>query len=203
MNGAVVLLSGGIDSTVCLFLARKIYNPVYALSVDYGQRHRKELEAAEKIAGLADVSWEKTSFPALAELSDSFLTGSGEDMVVPGRNIILLTLASVYALGAGVTRVVIGVCGTDFADFPDCRPSFLESLQTTVRAGVSENLSLVAPLIHLAKEDIFSLARAIPGAWNALAHTITCYRGEKPGCGKCPACIERRKGLEKAGLSLE
>lgn len=208
MSAAVVLLSGGIDSTVCLFISRLIFDDVRALSIEYGQRHYNELAAAEKIATVADVPWKGIRFDALGEIGSSALVNTSnpfrdEAAVVPGRNIIFLTLAAAYALEAGAEWIVAGMSGADQVDFPDCRPAFMESMQNTLKLGLEYPVQLLTPLLRYTKAETLRLAKRLPvPCLDALDLTVTCYEGKSPGCGVCMACRERAKGIEESGLNL-
>lgn len=218
MTKAIVLLSGGQDSTTCLFWARPRWAELHAVSIRYGQRHAVELEAAREIGELAGVaSHVFLDLPALGQLADSALTGEGDvgatgphtdrgvklpATFVPGRNALMLTLASARAVQVGAHDVVCGVCETDFSGYPDCRGEFLEALQPALELAMPESarpLRLHAPLLSMTKAAEVLLARELLGCWDALAKTVTCYRGERPGCGACPACQLRARGFAAAG----
>lgn len=228
MKPAVVLFSGGQDSTTCLYLARTLFDEVYALSVHYGQRHRAELEQASRIAQLAGVSHKVIDLPEfghlvggatalvrpeVAEADQPALAGSGglvdaamphglPTSFVPGRNALLLTLAASYAATLGVKDVVTGVCQTDYSGYPDCREEFVTAMQGALDLAMPSSLRPVrlhAPLMRLTKAETVKLARRLPGAWEGLALSVTCYLGQRPGCGACPACELRARGFAEAG----
>jgi 7-cyano-7-deazaguanine synthase len=217
MSGAVVLFSGGQDSTTCLYWAKARYNKVVAVSVCYGQRHVREIQAARDICTLAGVEHVILDVPALGQLGDSALLtqnpveGSGglpditmpeglPTSYVPGRNILLLTLAACVAIKYGFGAVVSGVCQTDYSGYPDCRREFVDSLEQTFSSGLPSSCSvqIVTPLMYLTKAETVRLARNLPGCWEALALSHTCYLGRESACGECPACTLRAKGFAEA-----
>lgn len=221
-TAAVVLLSGGQDSTTCLFWALDKFDVVHAVSVDYGQRHRAELDAAAKIAAAAGVSHTVLQLPALAQLADSDLVktdttiaGSGgrpdkampeglPTSFVPGRNLLFLGLASAYAVKVGAGHVVTGVCQTDYSGYPDCRDEFVKALNVAVNLAMSSScpVRIHTPLMYLTKRETVELARKLgPRCMTALGLSITCYNGKLPGCGTCPACTLRSAGFAEAGVA--
>lgn len=218
MSGSVVLFSGGQDSTTCLYWAKARYSKVVAVSVRYGQRHVRELQAARDICALAEVEHVILDVPALGQLGDSALlnqdpvAGSGglpditmpeglPTSYVPGRNILLLTLAACVAVKYRFGDVVSGVCQTDYSGYPDCRREFVDSLEQTFLRGLPDSCSVrvVTPLMYLTKAETVRLARNLPGCWEALALSHTCYLGGEVACGDCPACVLRAKGFAEAG----
>jgi 7-cyano-7-deazaguanine synthase len=244
---ALVLLSGGQDSTTCLFWAKHILadtvgEPVelHALSVYYGQRHVLELEAAHEIGRLAGVESHVEvdlgtlftgSTSALIEASGGQLRGEGglpdaampqglPTSFVPGRNLLFLAAAVARAGAIGADVVVTGVCQTDYSGYPDCRATFVNALQAAVNeawpSGV-EPPKVVTPLMRLTKAETVSMMTSLATreakesgadvllwqdmpAWRALARSLTCYYGRRPGCGSCPACILRARGFADCGL---
>ncbi len=221
MTKAIVMFSGGQDSTTCLFLAKTMFDEVRALSVFYGQRHAAELDAATRIAALAGVPHEVVPLPALGALGGSALvtpgapisaTGGAVDReaphglptsFVPGRNTLFLTIASAVAVKWGAKDIVTGVCQTDYSGYPDCRREFIDSLERTLSLGMasmSGPVRIHTPLMWMTKAETVTLAKRLPGCWEALAETVTCYEGLRPGCGACPACKLRREGFREAGL---
>ena len=218
---AVVLLSGGQDSTTCLYWAKERFKQVHAVSFHYGQRHVAEINAARTVAQLAGVVDHRIlDLGVLAQLVSSALLGPesvtatrpGSDLpatFVPGRNLIFTTLAAAYAYELKASHIVLGVCETDYSGYPDCREHTLRALEHALRYGIwgeepvmgrsTHRLWLHAPLMHMTKAETVQMARALQGCWEALGHTITCYLGRKPGCGECPACVLRRKGFQEAG----
>lgn len=211
-NRALVVLSGGQDSTTCLYWARARYNEVFAVTFDYGQRHRIELECAARIAEQAGVQHRVLPLEALAVLGGNSLTdtditvqsaavAAGElpNSFVPGRNLLFLTLAAAHAWQLGILHLVTGVAQTDYSGYPDCRKATLDALQQSLRLGMERDFVIHTPLMNLSKKDTVLLAQSV-GALEAMALTHTCYNGARPPCGKCPACILRAKGFAEAGI---
>ncbi len=211
---AVVLLSGGLDSMVCAGLAREAGFEVLALTVDYHQRHRVELEAAERIAGqLADLHivlpLDLTAFGGSALTSDIEVPKGGveEDIpvtYVPARNTVFLSLALAWAEAAGARDLFVGVNALDYSGYPDCRPAFIEAFEDlankATKAGVEgEGFTIHAPLLDMTKADIAQEAARL-GLDAGLSHS--CYDPTPDGaaCGLCDACRLRAKGFEEAGL---
>lgn len=222
MRKAIVLLSGGQDSTTCLFWARSKFDEVEAVSVDYAQRHATELEAAREIAIRADAPWSLIKVPGFADMvsSATALTREGQSAIkaeggyldseaprglptsyVPGRNLLFLTLVGTLAVVRGVRDIVTGVCQTDYSGYPDCRRVFVDAMEqalTLAMPSTAGPLRIHTPLMFLTKAETVRMARTMPGAWDALALSITCYEGKRPGCGECPACRVRAKGFAEA-----
>jgi 7-cyano-7-deazaguanine synthase len=211
---ALVVLSGGQDSTTCLYWAIKRYGAknVDTLTFDYGQRHRIELECAQRVAEHAGVGNSILPIDTFAALGGDALTDSGIDVqseldapdglpntFVPGRNLVFLTFAAAYAYQRGIGNVITGVAQTDYSGYPDCREGTITSLQHTIRLGMEFDVTLHTPLMHLSKKETVELARDL-GALSAMALTHTCYNGRRPPCGECPACILRARGFAEAGI---
>jgi len=211
---AVVLLSGGLDSMVCAALARESGYEVLALTVDYGQRHRVELEAARTIAGLLAerhivLPLDLTAFGGSALTSDVAVPKAGvEDGIpvtyVPARNTIFLSLALAWAEAAGARDLFIGVNALDYSGYPDCRPDFIAAFQAlasqATKAGVEgSGFTIHVPLQHMTKADIAREAARL-GLDAGLSHS--CYDPVPDGgaCGECDACRLRAKGFAEAGL---
>jgi len=211
---ALVLLSGGQDSTTCLFWAidRFGVDAVSAISFDYGQRHRIELECAETIAAHAGVVHRCLPIDTFKALGGDAITDPAVDVgneinagtglpntFVPGRNLIFLSYAAAYAYQRGIDHLVTGVAQTDYSGYPDCRQQTMESLQETLRLGMESKIQIHAPLMHRSKKETVELARDL-GALDVMARTHTCYNGKRPPCGECPACRLRAKGFAEAGI---
>ncbi len=208
---ALVVLSGGQDSTTCLYwaLARWGTGRVTALTFDYGQRHRLELDCARRVAILAGVPHEILPINTFAALGGNALTGDqpvpvGDapvtglpDTFVPGRNLIFLTFAAAYAYQRGIHHVVTGVAQTDYSGYPDCRETTLQALEQAISLGMDYSIELHTPLMHLSKAATVELATTV-GALPVLAFTHTCYNGLQPPCGECSACLLRAKGFAEA-----
>ena len=215
MKSAVVLLSGGLDSMVCAALAREAGFAVVALTVDYGQRHRVELEAAARIAvDLADrhivLPLDLRAFGGSALTSDVAVPkdGVGEGIpvtYVPARNTIFLSLALGLAEASGARDIFIGVNALDYSGYPDCRPEFIAGFQrladVATKAGVEGvGVTIHTPLLNLTKADIAREAARL-GLDAGLSHS--CYDPAPDGgaCGLCDACRLRARGFEEAGLA--
>ena len=211
---ALVVLSGGQDSTTCLYWALDRFGveKVTSVTFDYGQRHRIEIECAKEIAdfaGVPNVILPIDTFAALGgdaltdpgiEVANESAEGSGlPNTFVPGRNLIFLTFAAAYAYQRGITHLVTGVAQTDYSGYPDCREETMQSLQTALRNGMESEIRIHTPLMHLSKKATVQLAVEL-GALRAMAMTHTCYNGKRPPCGACPACELRAKGFEEAGV---
>jgi 7-cyano-7-deazaguanine synthase len=211
---AVVLLSGGLDSMVCAALAREAGYEVLALTVDYQQRHRVELEAAKRIAAdLADrhivLPLDLSAFGGSALTSDIAVPKGGVEegipvTYVPARNTVFLSLALAWAEAAGAHDLFVGVNALDYSGYPDCRPQFIEAFEKlankATKAGVEGNgFTIHAPLLDMTKADIAREAARL-GLDAAMSHS--CYDPALDGgaCGLCDACRLRTKGFEEAGL---
>jgi 7-cyano-7-deazaguanine synthase len=211
---ALVVLSGGQDSTTCLYWAidRFGHENVSSITFDYGQRHRIELTSAAEIADFAGVPNTILPIDTLAALGGDALTstdiavqstldeGTGlPNTFVPGRNLIFLTFAAAFAYPRNIGHLVTGVAQTDYSGYPDCREETLSSLQTAIQNGMDTDIQIHTPLMHLSKKKTVELASDL-GALPAMALTHTCYNGERPPCGHCPACELRAKGFAEAGV---
>ena len=222
----VLLLSGGQDSTTCLFWALAHgATEVHALSVWYGQRHDAELRAASavlKVARefyphakleheelkignvLASTSPLVSDAPLGQYASASDLPGGVEPTFVPGRNLLFLTLAANRAAAVRADVLVTGVCEEDFGGYYDCRRAFVDATERAVAqgfVGADQWLPILTPLMKLNKADSVRMAMELPGCMAALAVSHTCYAGENPPCGKCHACHLRARGFEQAGVT--
>jgi 7-cyano-7-deazaguanine synthase len=210
-DAALVLLSGGQDSTTCLAWALKRFRRVLSLAIDYGQRHRVELDAAAAIARMAGVAHAVVPCDSFRALGGNALTGDEAvaggvraqnqlpNTFVPGRNLIFLTLAAAFAYQRGAANLVTGVCETDYSGYPDCRETTMAALQEALRRGIDAPFIIHTPLMRSSKADTVRIARDL-GALPLLAHSHTCYNGAIPPCGTCPACVLRAKGFAEAGI---
>lgn len=206
---ALVLFSGGQDSTTCLFWAIKNFESVEALCFDYGQRHQLELEAAKQIGEIAGVKVSYLNLSIFQQLGGNSLTddialkashnGSLPNTFVPGRNLIMLTAAAAFAYQREIRHIVTGVCETDYSGYPDCRDDTIKALQATLNLGMEGHFCIHTPLMFLTKAETIKMAREL-GALDALAYSHTCYAGEFPPCGECSACQLRAKGFEQVGV---
>lgn len=209
-DSAVVLFSGGQDSTTCLFWAKKQFKTVYALGFLYGQKHAHEVDLARAIAGKADVEFHVTDISFISKLASNSLTDASVVMdeekpvdtfpntFVPGRNLFFLSTAAVFARERGARHLVTGVSQTDYSGYPDCRDSFIKSLNVTLNLAMEEQFELHTPLMWMNKAQTWQLADEL-GVFDMIRNeTLTCYNGiPGSGCGKCPACKLRQRGLEE------
>ncbi|MGM8062530.1 7-cyano-7-deazaguanine synthase QueC [Vogesella indigofera] len=214
---ALVVLSGGQDSTTCLFWALREFGAanVEAVTFDYGQRHRIELDAARKVAELAGVRQTQLPIDTFAAIGGNALTdaaitpeqGARDDAdstipntFVPGRNLIFLSFAAAFAYTRGIEHVVTGVAQTDYSGYPDCRENTLKALELALRLGMDSRVTLHTPLMFMSKAETVQLAQEV-GAMGAMAWSHTCYNGDVPPCGHCAACELRAKGFLEAGVA--
>lgn len=209
MKKAVVVFSGGQDSTTCLVQALTQYDEVHAITFDYGQRHKLEIEVAQSLCRELGVTVHKVmDVSLLNELAISSLTRDDipvshelqanglPNSFVPGRNILFLTLAGIYAYQIGALSVITGVCETDFSGYPDCRNSFVQAMENALQQGMEYDLSLVTPLMWLDKAQTWALADKYEHLELVKNKTLTCYNGViGSGCGDCPSCKLRGEGL--------
>ena len=216
---ALVIFSGGQDSTTCLYWAKSKWSKIHTVTFDYGQKHSIELKSARKICELANVNFDLVRISDILR-STSPLTDSSQELdkydsieefkdgvqptFVPGRNILFLTIAANIALHHGCTEIVLGVCEADFAGYYDCRQDFIDAMQQALNQGIfgkDSGLTLHTPLMQLTKSETASLAAELGGdCLNALAYSHTCYDGVFPPCGKCHACLLRARGFAEAGI---
>lgn len=210
MRKAVVVFSGGQDSTTCLIQAIANYDEVHCITFDYGQRHKLEIEVAESIAKELGVAAHKVmDVGLLNELAISSLTRDNiavshelqenglPNSFVPGRNILFLTLAGIYAYQIGAEAVITGVCETDFSGYPDCRDEFVKSLNQSLVLGMDRPLKIETPLMWLDKAETWALADQYGKLNFVREKTLTCYNGIiGDGCGNCPSCDLRKAGLD-------
>ena len=208
---AVVVFSGGQDSTTCLIQALAQYDEVHAITFNYGQRHSQEIAVAQAIAAELGVTAHKVlDLGLLNELAISSLTRDAipvstqlqenglPNTFVPGRNILFLTLAAVYAYQVGAEVVITGVCETDFSGYPDCRDEFVKALNRALCLGLEKPLQLVTPLMWLNKAQTWALADRHGRLDYVRERTLTCYNGVVgDGCGTCPSCLLRQRGLQE------
>ena len=225
-RNALVLFSGGQDSTTCLALALSQYERVETIAFDYGQRHAVELQARLRV--LAEI---KAQFPqwaprlgedhlldlaVLGQVSETSLTRDTAfameqtglpNTFVPGRNLLFLTLAAALAYRRGLEVIVTGVCETDYSGYPDCRDDSMKAMQLALSLGMDKRFLIETPLMWIDKAETWQLAHQLGG--QALVdliveHTHTCYLGDRShrqdwgyGCGACPACDLRAKGFAR------
>lgn len=210
MKRAIIVFSGGQDSTTCLIQALHQYEEVHCITFDYGQRHRAEIEVAQKLAIKLNVKAHKIlDVGLLNELAVSSLTRDNipvptqsekgiPNTFVPGRNILFLTLASIYAYQVQADAVITGVCETDFSGYPDCRDEFVKALNQAINLGVAKKIPIVTPLMWLNKAETWALADHYHQLDLIRHHSLTCYNGIiGEGCGHCAACELRANGLQQ------
>jgi 7-cyano-7-deazaguanine synthase len=222
---ALVLFSGGQDSTVCLVWALERFARVETVGFDYGQRHRAELEVRgrlrERIAAMRPAWAERLGedhlvrLDALAAISETALTREvaieiAEDGLpttfVPGRNLVFFAFAGALAYRRGARHIVAGMCETDFSGYPDCRRATIDAMQQTLSLGLDRGVTIETPLMYLNKAQTWALAQELGGdrlVSLIVEHSHTCYEGDRThrhawgyGCGACPACDLRAKGWD-------
>lgn len=211
-QSAVVVFSGGQDSTTCLGWAKQTFGKVVALSFNYGQKHSVELQQATKIAKMMEVEHYVMDVELLNQLAPNALTRTDievvhpEDMVkneepntvVRGRNGLFLWLASIYASTHEYENVVTGVCETDFSGYIDCRDQFIKSLNVAINLGLDSKITIHTPLMWLDKVETWELANEAGILDIVIEESHTCYNGDRTsllGCQHCPACNLRNKSL--------
>lgn len=206
---AVVVFSGGQDSTTCLFWALEKFDEVIAVTFNYNQRHKKEIECATAIAKELGVEHHILDMGLLNQLAPNALTRDnieikmGEDGELPstfveGRNMLFLTFAGVLAKVKGAKHIVTGVCETDFSGYPDCRDIFIKSLNVTLNLAMDNTFVIDTPLMWIDKEQTWEMADKLGRLDFVREKTLTCYNGIMgDGCGECPACKLRKKGLDR------
>jgi 7-cyano-7-deazaguanine synthase len=215
---AVVLLSGGVDSATTLAIARAEGFACRAITFDYGQRHRVEVQAAERVAKSLGVVEHVFFNLDLRQFGGSSLTGSANipqdrapsamsgipTTYVPGRNIVFLSIASALAEARSIRHIFLGANAMDYSGYPDCRPEFMRSMEGTLLLGMKcgidgSGIQLITPLISLRKEHIICRGKELGVDFSL---TVSCYSPDPAAiaCGRCDACILRRRGFELAGL---
>ena len=209
-DAALVLFSGGQDSTVCLYWALQHFSHVEAVCFRYGQRHENEVEIAQSIAINAHVPLQVIHAGVIGKLSENALTNQFMEMdkkqvdenppntFVPGRNLLFLSMAAIVAREKQIFDLVTGVSQADFSGYPDCRQPFIQSLNETLNLAMDEQFVIHTPLMWKDKKAVWQFADELGILELVKNETITCYNGiPSSGCGNCPACILRRRGLEQ------
>lgn len=209
-----MILSGGQDSTTCLYWALDRFGngQVETVTFDYGQRHHQEIESAKRIALHAAVPNAVLPIDTFAALGGNALTDAKLDLpgpdinpgelpltFVPGRNLIFLTYAAAFAWPRNIRHLVGGMAQTDYSGYPDCRRETLDALERALQLGLERDFTIHTPLMDRSKKDTVLLARDL-GMLAVLEMTHTCYKGETPPCGACGACLLRAKGFAEAGI---
>ncbi|MBS4178757.1 7-cyano-7-deazaguanine synthase QueC [Lederbergia citrea] len=204
---AIVVFSGGQDSTTCLFWAMEQFKEVEAVTFDYNQRHKLEIECAQNITNELGIKHHILDMSLLSQLAPNSLTRDdievkeGEDgelpnSFVPGRNLLFISFAGILARGVGAKHIITGVSETDFSGYPDCRDNFIKSMNVTLNLSMDENMVIHTPLMWLNKAETWELADKLGAFQFVRDKTLTCYNGViSDGCGECPACMLRKNGL--------
>jgi 7-cyano-7-deazaguanine synthase len=172
MRDAVILFSGGQDSTTCLYWAKKKFNKIYAVGFDYGQKHKVELEAAQKICDKENINYK------IFNIEDLLKTNNSTNLrLTEGRNILFITIAGIYAKGLGITDLITGTCQMDFQDYPDCRRKFIDSVQLTLSLGMDIDFIIHTPLMYLTKAETWKMAKDLNILDIIINDTMTDYNG--------------------------
>lgn len=216
MSKAVVLLSGGLDSATVLYIAKKEGFRCHCLIFDYGQRHRREIESAKRVARSAGCTYKilKIKLPwrgsalldkkiriPTRELKNTRTQEPVPDTYVPARNIIFLSFALSYAEAIGAKAIYIGAHAQDYSGYPDCRPEFFRAFRNMARLGTkagieNKSIHILAPLLHKNKAQIIRLGKKLGVPFEL---TWSCYRGGRSPCRACDSCYYRAKGFKEAG----
>ncbi|MGS4170696.1 7-cyano-7-deazaguanine synthase QueC [Staphylococcus pseudintermedius] len=204
---ALVVFSGGQDSTTCLFYAKKHFKEVELVTFEYGQRHAKEIEVAKEIAEDQGLKHHVLDMVLLSQLTPNALTShdmtidSHNDVpntFVPARNLLFLSFAGALAYQIGAKHLITGVCETDFSGYPDCRDSFIKSMNVTLNLAMDRDFVIHTPLMWLNKKETWALSDDLGVLDYVRDRTLTCYNGIiAEGCGECPACQLRQRGLNQ------
>ncbi|HBC68977.1 MAG: 7-cyano-7-deazaguanine synthase QueC [Duodenibacillus sp.] len=224
-NKALIVFSGGQDSTTCLAWALKHYDEVHTIGFTYGQVHTVEMQCRKRILASIEALLNTSTLrsdrvlplTALAALDESALTRGGEFEIneenglptsfVPGRNLIFFTVAAAHAYNIGADTIISGVGEADYSGYPDCREATLAALENAISLGLDRKIALLRPLMHRTKEQTWELAYetgGMPLVEFIARESHTCYHGDRTelhpwgyGCGRCPACVLRKAGFEK------
>lgn len=220
-ESAIVVFSGGQDSTTCLVWALKKFKNVIAMTFNYKQRHQIEIESATKIIELINskslkefqevgkIEHEIVDISFISNLIESAMIQDNEitynketglpTTFVPGRNILFLTIAAAFAYQKKIKHLITGVCQTDFSGYPDCRDATIKSLQATLKLGMQYDIIIHTPLMWRTKAQTILMMKKL-GGLELYKLTHTCYKGERPACGQCFACELRLNGFKEAGI---
>lgn len=204
-NKALVVFSGGQDSTTCLFWAMERYSDVEVVTFNYGQRHALEIDVAKQIANEQGIKHHILDMSLLAQLSPNALTNHDVSIAhdseipntfVPARNLLFMSFAAALSYQIEAKHIITGVCETDFSGYPDCRDNFIKSLNVTINLSMDANFEIHTPLMWLDKKETWALADTLGKLDYVRNKTLTCYEGiPADGCGECPSCKLRNKGL--------
>jgi len=215
MKKAVVIFSGGQDSTTCLYWAKQNFDYVEAMTFFYGQKHSIEMYCAQTICSKEKIRQTVIDISFLNGIVESALTSDKLNInevnkkglpasFVPNRNALFITLAHAYAQKIGADNLVTGVCETDYSGYPDCRQMFIDAINKSLNMGSNSNIRIHTPLMFLTKEKIFKLAEDLGKIQDVVELSHTCYNGDREhryewgyGCDACPACELRKNGWEK------
>lgn len=211
MKKAIVLLSGGLDSATTLFFAKQKGFDSSCLIFDYGQRHRREIAAAKKIAQAAkspfrivklNLPWKSSALLDYKMKVPCKRSGDIPSTYVPGRNIIFLSVALSCAEATAAKAIFIGAHSEDYSGYPDCRPEFYRAFSKVISSGTKagvekKEIKVITPLIHKGKAEIIRLGRRLGVPFGL---TWSCYQGGAKPCGKCDSCYFRMKGFKEAGI---
>ncbi len=207
MTQALVIFSGGQDSTTCLFQAMQQYGTenVQAITFAYGQRHGIELERAASIAQELGIRQTVLDLSLITAITHNALTDAQAaietdaqgmpNTFVDGRNALFLLYAAIYAKSQNIRDIFIGVCETDFSGYPDCRQIFVQSMNVTLNLAMAYDFRLHTPLMYLTKKETWALADELGVLDYIRTRTHTCYLGVDGGCHECPSCVLRERGL--------
>ncbi|APC78683.1 7-cyano-7-deazaguanine synthase QueC [Clostridium botulinum] len=204
---AIVVFSGGQDSTTCLFWAKKKYKEVIAVSFDYNQKHKLELDCAKDICKKYNIEHHILDLNLLNQLAPNSLTRQDitvdksapkegvPNSFVDGRNLLFLSFVAVFAKQKGINTIITGVSQSDFSGYPDCRDVFIKSLNVTLNLAMDYEFEIITPLMWINKAETWKMAYDLGVLDIVKEETLTCYNGIKAdGCGECPACKLRKKG---------
>ena len=205
---AVVVFSGGQDSTTCLFYAKEHFKEVELVTFQYGQRHDLEIKVAKDIAKEQGLKHHILDMSLLSQLSPNALTDhtmqieNDENDIpntfVPARNLLFLSFAGALAYQIGAKHIITGVCETDFSGYPDCRDSFIKSMNLSLNLSMDKDFVIHTPLMWLNKKETWALSDQLGALDYVREKTLTCYNGVmSDGCGECPACKLRKQGLDQ------
>jgi 7-cyano-7-deazaguanine synthase len=169
---AVILLSGGQDSTTCLYWAKKQFNDIYAIGFNYGQKHKNELDAAQKICDKENINFKIFNIEHLLNVNNETNL-----RLTDGRNSLFITIASIYAKSLGITDLITGTCQMDFNDYPDCRRKFIDSIQLSLSLGIDTDFRIHTPLMYLTKAETWKMAKDLNVLDIIINDTRTDYNG--------------------------
>ncbi|MDK4687738.1 7-cyano-7-deazaguanine synthase QueC [Kingella negevensis] len=205
---ALVIFSGGQDSTTCLFQAIAQYGAenVQAITFAYGQRHKIELERAAWIAKDLNIKQTVLDLSLMTSITHNALMDDTASIqtennlpntFVDGRNALFLLYAAIYAKSQNIHDIFVGVCETDFSGYPDCRDVFVKSMNVTLNLAMAYDFNIHTPLMWLTKKETWALADQLGAFEYVRNHTHTCYLGVEGGCHECPSCVLRERGLQE------